>query len=189
MLTKWLTGMLHLVFKCHDFMTPTRPPLHSSTMFSKHSSLVAASAASANVFHNPHCISRRTSFASKMAFTMHCQRSPACLVFIRDELHGTSATTTTSHSTDVEHNATSVNNPIMTSTKQTSLMCCEVINEQHVGDDTSMEFLLSKLDTNHHDHFHALDEANNHDSDAYEWKGIVSPLSIHPTSTFVVEFA
>ena len=47
-------------------------------------------------------------------------------------------------------------------------MRCEVINEQHVGDDTSMEFLLSNVDTNHHDHFHALDMANNHDSDAYE---------------------
>ena len=44
-------------------------------------------------FHNPHCISRRTSFASEKAFTMHCQRFPVRLVYIRDELHGTSATT------------------------------------------------------------------------------------------------
>ena len=76
---------------------------------------------------------------------MHCQRSPACLVFIRDELHGTSATNTPSHSIDVEHNATSGNNPIMTSTKQTSLTHCEVINEQHIGDNTSMKFLLYQM--------------------------------------------
>ena len=30
----------------------------------------------------------------------------------------------------------------MTSTKQASLLHCEVINEQHVGDDTSMELLF-----------------------------------------------
>ena len=29
------------------------------------------------------------------------------------------------------------------------------------------------MDTNHDDNFHALDMANNHDSDAYKWKGIV----------------
>jgi hypothetical protein len=36
------------------------------------------------------------------------------------------------------------------------------------------------VDTYHHDHFHALDMANNHDSDAYEWKGIVIPCQSIP---------
>ena len=86
-------------------------------MSSNDSSHMAASA-SAYVYHNPHCTSCRTSLASEKAFTMHCQRSRACLVFIRDEVCGTpTTTTTTSHFADVEHNATSVNNPIMTSTK------------------------------------------------------------------------
>ena len=121
----------HCVFKCHF---TTQPSLYSLPMSSNLSALVAASA---YVCHNPHCTSRRTSFASEKAFTMHCQRSTACLLFIRDEVHGSAtSTTTTSH-------AASINNPIKTSTKQASLLRCEVINEQHVGDDTtSMDFLL-----------------------------------------------
>ena len=87
---------------------PTPPPLSTQpVMFTTDQKWTVA-----YVCHNPHCISCRTTFAIKKAFTVHCQRSPACRVFIRDDLHGTSATTTSSHSTDVEHNATSVNNPL-----------------------------------------------------------------------------
>ena len=120
-------NVTHCVFKCH-FTTP--PSLHSLTM----SSNMAASA-SAYVCHNPHCTSRRTSFASEKAFTMHCQQSPSCLVFIRDEVRGSATSSTTSH-------AASVNNPIMTSTKRASILRCEVINKQYVGDDTTMDFLI-----------------------------------------------
>ena len=63
----------------------------------------------------------------------------------------------------------------MTSRKRASLLRCEVINEQQVGDDTTMNFLLSNVDTNHDDNFNALDMANNHPSDAYKWEGIVIP--------------
>ena len=88
---------------------PTPPPLSTQpVMFTTDQKWTVV----AYVCHNPHCISCRTTFAIKKAFTVHCQRSPACRVFIRDDLHGTSATTTSSHSTDVEHNATSVNNPL-----------------------------------------------------------------------------
>jgi hypothetical protein len=121
-------------------------------MSSNHSALVAASA-SAYVCHNPHCTSRRTSFASEKAFTMHCQQSPACLVFIRNEVCGTGTTTTIpSHSTDVEHNATAVNNPVMTSSKQASHLHCEVTNCQHVGDGTAKDFISSNDDTNQDEH-------------------------------------
>ena len=107
--------------KCHDFMTPTRPPLHSSTIFQNILPLwqhllhrrmfftihiVSVAAHLLQVKRPSQCIvsdlqpvlflsvmnyteHRRTSFASKEAFTMHCQLSPACLVFIRDELHRT----------------------------------------------------------------------------------------------------
>ena len=148
-------------------------------MSSHHSALVAASA---YVCHNPHCTSRRTSFAREKAVTMHCQRSPACLVFIRNTVRGTATTTnnTTSHSTDVEHKATSVINPVMTCTKRASLLYCEVINEQHVADGTAMDFLLSNDDTNQDDYLNALDMANNHDSDAYESEGIVIPRPATP---------
>ena len=132
--------------------------------------------ASAYVCHNPHCTSRRTSFANEKAFTMHCQQCWACLVFIRDEVLRGTPTTTTSHFADVEHNArTSVNNPVMTSTNRASFLHCEIINEQHVGDVTSMDFLFSNVDTNHNEGFNALDMANNHDNDAYKWEGIVIP--------------
>ena len=69
----------------------------------------------------------------------------------------------------------------MTSTKRASLLRCEIINEQYVGDDTSMDFLLSNVDTNHDDYFNALDMANNHDSDAYKWEGIVIPTPPTPS--------
>jgi hypothetical protein len=41
--------------------------------------------ASLSVFvcHNPHCMSRRKSFATEKAFTMHFQRSPPCFEFVR----------------------------------------------------------------------------------------------------------
>ena len=79
---------------------------------------------------------------------MHCQRSPACLVFIRDEVCGTDTSTTTNpaHFNDVKHNATAVHNPIMTSTKRASVMRCEITNGQHVGNCTAMDFVLSNDD-------------------------------------------
>ena len=47
--------------------------------------------ASAFVCHNPHCMSRQKSFASEKAFTMHFQRSPPCLAFVRQEERSTIA--------------------------------------------------------------------------------------------------
>ena len=146
---------------CH-FATP--PSLHALAM-----SLNVAASAPAYVCHNPHCTSRRTSFACEKTFTMRCQRSPACLVFIRDDTRGSETSTTTSH-------AAYVNNPIMTRTKRASLLHCEIINEQHVGDDTAKEFLLSNVDTNYDDYYNALDMmTSNYDSDDYTWEGIVLP--------------
>ena len=114
----------HCVFKCH-FTTPST--LHSLTMSSN-----VAAFASAYVCHNPHCTSHQPPFASEKAFTMHCQRSAASLVFIRAEVRGSATSTTTSH-------AVSVNNPIMTSTKRASLLRRDVINEQYDGEDTAMD--------------------------------------------------
>ena len=75
---------------------------------------------------------------------------------------------------------TAVHNPIMTSTKQASILCCKIMNDQHVGNGTAMDFVLSNDDTNQDDFFNALDMANNDDSGAYEWEGIVIPRPATP---------
>jgi hypothetical protein len=147
-------------------------------MSSNHFSFAAASA-SAFVCLNPHCTSRCTSFASEKAFTMHCQRSPICFNFIRDAVRGI-GTMTTSQSMDVlEQNATLVGNPVITSLKRASVLRCDIINEQNVGDDTAVGFSSSNVDTAH-DHIDAPDMANNYDSDDYEWEGIAIPCPPTP---------
>jgi hypothetical protein len=111
---------------------------------------------------------------------MHCQRSPICFDFIRDAVRGI-GTTTTSQSMDVlEQNAALVNNPVITSLKRARVLRCDVINEKNVGDDTTMEFSSSKVDTTHDDHIAAPDMANNYVSDDYEWEGIVIPCPPTP---------
>ena len=89
--------------------------------------------------------------------------------------------TTTLQSMDVlEPNATLVNNPVITSLKRASVLRCDVINEQNIGDDTAVEFSLSKVDTTHDDHIDAPDMAKNNDSDNYEWEGIAIPCPPTP---------
>jgi hypothetical protein len=80
----------------------------------------------------------------------------------------------------LEQNATLVDNPVISSLKRASVLRCDVINEQNVGDDTAVGFSSSNVDTTHDDHIDAPDMANNYDSDDYEWEGTAIPCPPTP---------
>ena len=123
---------------------------------------------------------RSESFASEKAFTMHCQRSPIRFNFIRDAVRGIGSITTSQAIDVLEQNATLVINPVITSLKRASVLRCDVINEQNVGNDTAVGFSSSNVDTDHDDHIDEPNMANKYNSDDNKWKGIAIPLPPTP---------
>ena len=111
---------------------------------------------------------------------MHCQRSPIRFNFIRDAVRGIGSITTSQAIDVLEQNATLVINPVITSLKRASVLRCDVINEQNVGNDTAVGFSSSNVDTDHDDHIDEPNMANKYDSDDNKWKKIAIPLPPTP---------
>jgi hypothetical protein len=76
------------------------------------------------VCYNPHCMSRRNSFATEKAFTMHFQRSPPCLEFVRrEQTHPPTAPI-------VQHCANATfDDTVFTTTKRPRQLRCEIVND------------------------------------------------------------
>jgi hypothetical protein len=76
------------------------------------------------VCYNPHCMSRRNSFATEKAFTMHFQRSPLCLEFVRrEQTHPPTAPI-------VQHCANATfDDTVFTTTNRPRQLRCEIVND------------------------------------------------------------
>ena len=80
-------------------------------------------ATSAFVCYNPHCMSRHKSFVNEKAFTMHFERSPSCLAFVRQS----SATQTRPIS--LKGIDATLDKTLITSTKRPKPLRCDVVND------------------------------------------------------------
>ena len=106
-------------------------------------------------------MSRRKAFANERGYTMHFQKSPSCLDFVRQETMGAIVNRKREHSF--------VNNTTVSSSKKTSILRCEMVNTAKVDPSTTDSATLK--DDNHtmDDNDHVVDykdgdnnEANHH---------------------------
>jgi hypothetical protein len=109
-----------------------------------------SSAQSVFVCYNPHCMSRHKSFLTEKAFTMHFQRSPMCLNYVR-EMSANPTLQVNQKRIDATFADT-----VITSTKRHKPLRCEVRNENDNDNDIfAPEFsaLIHDVDSaiNHND--------------------------------------
>ena len=91
---------------------------------------------------NPHCSSRRTSFATEKALTMHCQKSPPCVAYLRHDRTKTDPSALTGH----KRNNSAMLNPRISSTKSATVLRCEMQNNNDYSGTAIEEMLLSDDD-------------------------------------------
>ena len=133
-------------------------------------------ASSALVCYNPHCMSRHKSFSTEKAFTMHFQRSPMCLDFVRQQSNANPTPPIIEKRIDA-----TLADTVITSTKRHKPLQCEIVNDNNNHDEFAPVFsaLIHDIDsdnefddnntalfddsTNDAPHFSICDDAINND--------------------------